>query len=564
MQSRPWPQVPELTAQVARAVAARGPYPLAMRVRDELGELFPDTEFAEAFAERGRPGWSPGQLALVTVLQFVENLTDRAAAHRVRYGMDFKYALGLELDDPGFDASVLSEFRARLVEHNLEEKALELLLSSLRDRGLVKAGGKQRTDSTRVLAAVRDLNRLELAGETLRAALEALACAAPDWLADAVPVREWAERYGPRTDSWHPPASKTKRAEMALVYGRDGFALLEAVHSPAAPVWLRDLPALRVLRTVWMQNYHRTVTEAGTEVKRRESEDLPPGRLRLASPYDTDARYGLKQGSWWTGYKVHISETCDDPVPDPHDGEPAPRIITNITTTDATVTDAEMTEPIHQMLAARDLLPAEHFLDSGYPSAELIVAVKRNFGVVLVTPVLLNSSPQASAGAGFDRTAFTIDWDKRQAVCPRGSTSTWWSPASQRGTPAIVVKFDKQTCQACPVRDQCTRSRTGGRSLSLQPREQQEALDQARTEQSSEQWRTKYGTRAGIEGTIHQAVAVTGMRRARYRGLPKTHLEHAFSAVALNLLRLDAWWNGHPLDRTRTGHLARLGLSLAA
>src|SRR5262249_26495506 len=154
---------------------------------------------------------------------------------------------------------------------------------------------------------------------------------------------------------------------------------------------------------------------------------------------------------------------------------------------------------IHQMLAARDLLPAEHFLDSGYPSAELIVAVKRNFGVVLVTPVLLNSSPQARAGAGFDRTAFTIDWDKRRAVCPRGSTSTWWSPASQRGTPAIVVKFDKQTCQACPVRDQCTRSRTGGRSLSLQPRERQEALDQARAEQTSEQWRTKYGTRAGIE-----------------------------------------------------------------
>lgn len=85
---------------------------------------------------------------------------------------------------------------------------------------------------------------------------------------------------------------------MALVYGRDGFALLESAHSPAAPVWLRDLPALRVLRTVWMQNYHRIVTTAVTAVKRRDSEDLPPGRLRLASPYDTDARYGLKQGSW--------------------------------------------------------------------------------------------------------------------------------------------------------------------------------------------------------------------------------------------------------------------------
>ncbi|MFG2712217.1 transposase, partial [Streptomyces goshikiensis] len=118
MRARPWPQVPEATGRAARAAAAKGPYPLAMRVRDELGELFADVEFAQAFGVRGRQGWSPGQLALVTVLQFAENLTDRAAAHRVRFGVDFKYALGLELDDPGFDVSVLSEFRARLVAHN--------------------------------------------------------------------------------------------------------------------------------------------------------------------------------------------------------------------------------------------------------------------------------------------------------------------------------------------------------------------------------------------------------------------------------------------------------------
>ncbi|GEB62155.1 hypothetical protein GCM10017674_80460 [Streptomyces gardneri] len=374
----------------------------------------------------------------MTVLQFAENLTDRAAAHRLRYGMDLKYALGLELDDPGFDASVLSEFRTRLVEHGMEEKVLDLLLTALKDRGLVKAGGRQRTDSTRVLAAVRDLNRLELAGETLRATLEALACAAPDWLAQAVPVREWAERYGPRTHSWHPPASTSKREEIALDYGRDGFALLEAVHAPDAPAWLRELPAMQVLRAMWVQNYHRTVSEAGAEVKRRESKDLPPGRLRLASPYDTDARYGLKQGSWWTGYKIHISESCDETdVQDAATGQamvlgadgPPPRLITNIATTDATVTDAEMTEPVHHMLAARDLLPAEHFLDSGYASAELIVGMKKNFGVTLVTPVLMNSSPQARAGAGFDRTAFTIDWDKRQATCPSSSTRRHVAPA---------------------------------------------------------------------------------------------------------------------------------------
>ncbi|MFD5271598.1 transposase [Streptomyces sp. NPDC058335] len=271
-----------------------------MRVRDELGELFSDAEFAQAFGVRGRRGWSPGQLALVTVLQFAANLTDRAAAHRVRSGMDVKYTLGMELDDPGFDASVLSEFRARLVEHGLEERALDLLLTALKDKGMVKAGGRQRTDSTRVLAAVRDLNRLELAGKTLRAALESLACAVPDWLAEAVPIRQWTERYRPRINSWQLPSSQAQRTELALAYGRDGFALLEAAHAADAPVWLRELPTVQVLGAVWLQNYMRTVTETGREVKRRESEDLPPSRLRLTSPYDLDARYGLKQGSWWT------------------------------------------------------------------------------------------------------------------------------------------------------------------------------------------------------------------------------------------------------------------------
>jgi hypothetical protein len=137
-------------------------------------------------------------------------------------------------------------------------------------------------------------------------------------------------------------------------------------------------------------------------------------------------------------------------------------LVTSIATTDATVTDAEMTEPVHHMLAARDLLPAEHFLDSGYASAELTVGMKKNSGVTLVTPVLMNSSPQARAG-GFDRTAFTIDWDKRQATSPRGDTGSWWTPATLRGTEAIVIKFDKETCHPCPVRDQCTRSKTGGR-----------------------------------------------------------------------------------------------------
>lgn len=191
LQPRGWPEVPEVTARVARAAFPKGC--LAVRVRDELGPLFADDEFAAAFGVRGRPGLSPGHLALVTVLQFAEGLTDRQAADQVRGRIDGTYALGLELDDSGFDFTVLTGFRARLIEHGLQEKVLDLLLERLSGLGLPRSGGRQRTDSTPVLAAVRTLNRIEFVGETLRAALEALAAAAPGWLAAQVPA-EWVER----------------------------------------------------------------------------------------------------------------------------------------------------------------------------------------------------------------------------------------------------------------------------------------------------------------------------------------------------------------------------------
>jgi len=223
-----------------------------------------------------------------------------------------------------------------------------------------------------------------------------------------------------------------------------------------------------------------------------------------------------------------------------------------------------MTDQVHQGLQTRGLLPAEHYLDSGYPSADLIVDSLRDYGITLITPVLLDRSAQARAKAGFDKTAFTIDWAAQQATCPQGATSASWSPATQRGTEVIVVTFGADTCGPCPVRRHCTTSRRGRRQLTLRPRPLHDVLAGARTEQDTKAWHAKYALRAGVEGTIHQAVAITGIRHARCRGLPKIHLQHAFSAVALNLIRLHAYWNNNPHDRTRTSHLARLGLALVA
>jgi transposase len=538
---QPWP---EPSGEITRAVLAvyagkRAPMPIA--ARDELGELFADEQFAAAFADRGPEGWSPGRLMLVTVLQAAEGLTDRQAAEAVRDKLSWKYALGLELTDSGFDASILSEFRTRLVSHELQTRVLDLLVARLVGKGLLKAGGKQRTDSTHVLAAVRLLNQIELVGESVRACLEALAATDPDWV-PAVLDTSWQRRYAARIDTWRMPSSKAKRVALGNDFARDGHALLHAVWHPTSPGWLRDA----------------------------DTDGLPPGRSRIVSPYDVDARWGGKRDLTWCGYKLHVSESCDaDPPTYPIDAgdwvsDQPPNLITNVATTDASVPDAAMTAPIHHDLAERDVLPDEHYVDSGYPSADLLVSSLTDYGVRLVTPMLADTSPQARAADGFDRNAFTVDWDAQTVTCPQDKTSAWWSPASQRGTDVIVVKYAGGVCQSCPVKAKCTTATRHGRQLTLRPRQVQQALDTARAEQTTKQWQARYARRAGVEATIAQATKVTNTRRARYRGLAKTSLDHNTKAAALNLIRLDAWWNGEILDPRRTSHLSRLELAHAA
>jgi transposase len=557
LQPRRLPEVPADTARAAGSAFPRGS--LAIRIRDELGEVWSDQRFRGLFGVRGKPGISPAQLMIVLVLAMAENLTDRQAADMVRRAIDWKYALGLPLEDPGFDFTVLSEFRARLVAGSMETEALDILLVALAGLGLVRSGGRQRTDSTHVLGRLRSLNRLELAGESVRAALEALAAAAPDWLATVI-SDSWAGVYGSRIDDLHLPESQAKRTALAVAYGSDGYRLLGAVYATGAPVWLRELPAVEALRRIWVQQYYRVIDGNREKVIRREATEqgLPPGRLTLVSPYDLDARYSEKRGKGWTGYKTHFTETCALPADDdPETGRPAaPNLITHVATTAATVTDVSMTEPIHDSLHSKDLLPGKHIVDAGYTSADLLLAARAR-GVTLLGPLLADTSPQARRG-GYTAEAFTIDWQARHARCPQGATSTSWSPCTQRGTEAIVVKFDATTCQTCPAKNMCTSATRSGRQLSLRPRPVHEAVQQARAEQTTDQWNNDYKIRAGVEGTMRQATHVTGIRRARYLGLPKTTLEHNLAAAAINLIRYDAWLTERPLDRTRTTHLQRL------
>src|SRR5215213_3123221 len=333
-------EIPSETARVARAAFPKGTS--VTRLRDEFSIIYQDEDFGRLYPSQGQPALAPWRLALVTVFQFLENLSDRQAADAVRARIDWKYALGLELTDPGFHFSVLTEFRARLVVGNAEHLLLDRMLERFKTRGLVKARGKQRTDSTHVLAAVHDLHLLELVGEALRATLDDLAAAVPNWLRTVAPPA-WFGRYTRRIEEYRLPRGREAREALALEIGADGFLLLDALDAPGAPAPAREVPMVGTPRTMWRVHYAR---DGGGRPRWRAVAELPPVGERLQSPYDPEAHDSTKRRLERPGYRVHVTETCDDG---------AAHLITHVKTCPAMRPDMTSTAEIHERLAAKGL-----------------------------------------------------------------------------------------------------------------------------------------------------------------------------------------------------------------
>jgi len=540
--------VPADTARVARAAFPKGN--VYLTIRDHIGVLFDDELFDPLFAPQGQPAETPWRLALVCVLQFIEGLSDRQAAEAVRDRLAWKYLLGLELTDTGFHYSVLSEFRDRLIAGGLELALLDTMLAQFKDRGWLKARGQQRTDSTHVLAATRTLNRLELVGETLRAALNALAAAAPAWLRLHVQP-DWFDRYSVRVEEARLPKGLDARTAYAATIGADGMHILLAVYAADAPPWLRDIPAVQILRQVWVHQY--SVVDG--QVRLRAAADLPPAGTRFDSPYDSDARYGNKRSTTWTGYKVHLTETC---------AVGAVHLITHVETTQAHIMDADLSVPIHDALERKDLLPHEHFIDSGYVDADLIVQSKKAQGIEVVGPVRPNSSWQARSGTGYDAAAFIVDWDHQTVTCPQGRTNRSWTPHQDKwGNAVIAAKFSRTDCRLCNERALCTRAATGPRLVLLRPQDDYHVLREMRRRQETAEWKGRYRRRAGIEGTLSQAIRAYELRQTRYRGLAKTRLQHVLTALGLNLVRMATWLSRPHHAMSRVSHFAALAPAAA-
>jgi transposase len=541
----PLPEIPAQTARIARAAFPKGnPW---LQLRDHLGTIYQDEAFDSLFAIVGQPGVAPWRLTLVTLLQFAENLTDRQAADAVRSRLDWKYLLALPLDDPGFDASVLCEFRERLLRGDAQLLLLERLLQECRERKLLKARGRQRTDATAVVAAARLLTRLELVTATLQHVLNDLATVAPQWVIEHCPAH-WGERYGLRLSEFRLPHSQQARTEWAEQVGTDGCQLLDMLWAKPSPIWLRQLPSVSTLRLVWLQQFYYVNNQC--RWRDLDKDGLPPASIQLRSPIDPQARYSEKQGEGWLGYKVHLTETCDQDMP---------RLITQVSTTVATTPDVLALPEIEKKLAAHHHLPSQHLVDAGYISAHNLATSQSEHQISLCGPPLKDNAWQARAGEGFSATDFHIDWVKEVAICPNGKQSqSWQEKINNRGKQEIKIKFSRSDCGSCPLLEKCSRTAEKRRSLTILVEKEYKALIAARARTKEEGYKQLYSLRAGSEASLSQAVRRSGMRRARYVGLIKTHLQNVLIATAINIVRLLDWLTEPSIGKVPRSAFAKL------
>ena len=347
-------------------------------------------------------------------------------------------------------------------------------------------------------------------------------------------------------DEYRLPKEKSERQALLKVIGQDGQQLLDAIEQAKELSWLKEVPAVKILKEVWEQQY---IIEAG-QIRHREIKEMPPVGEWIRSPFDPDARYGRKRDIHWVGYKVHLTETCD---------EEKPHLITQVETRPAIEPDNEATAEIQEELVKKQLAPSQHLVDAGYVSAKLILDSLKKHAIDLIGPVHVDPSWQSRTPGAFDASQFQVDWEVQLATCPQGQVSTNWQPQKDsQGEPVVQIRFDAKNCLACPVRVHCSKAKNIGRSLVLRAEGRHQALQAARERQQTDDFKSLYRKRSGIEGTLSQAIRSSDLRRARYVGQAKTHLQNVAIAVATNIKRLNDWLNEIPLALTRHSRFTTL------
>ncbi len=469
--------------------------------------------------ENGRPAVDPVLLCGVTLLQFMEKAADRTASERVVYHLGWKYALDLELDYQGFHPTVLVYFRDRLEQHQAERVIFDGIVTLLMELGWVKKKGKQRLDSTHIVGYVRAMSWLECARETLRLALVDLRAEGGRTKPPEFWERLWESYVQSKVDWRLSGKEQTSRHRQC---GQDMRELLEWIDREDPR--LGERAAVKLLRRVFTEQFE--VVEGRIElISRRPS-------FAVQNPHDPDAHYANQLTKQWIGYKVHVAETVDPQLPIKKKGEPAEHFITEILTTEAAQDEmAGLTAVLQQEQQYHEIEPVAMYADAGYVTEHTLTQAEQK-GMELLGP----TRPDPHKGR-YNTEAFHVDVETRQAVCPEGKLSTQCSRIKDNymGTEYYRLEWGNQ-CDRCPVQKQCTRAKSGRRTLVVGLRH--DLVEKRRKAMRDAGFSKSMHPRNGIEGTHSELVRGHGIRQTKYRGLSRVGLSHYFMGAACNVKRL--------------------------
>ena len=535
--------VPADTARLAKALSRKKPHPYIV-FGDRLGDFLDCDDFTELYSNLGQSAIHPARLALALLVQFAEGLSDRQLADFIRWNPAVKYLLRLPLEHEGWDASVFTEFRSRLIAGGASHLIFNKLLEAAEELGLLNPE-KQRTDSTYVLSAARELNTLELLHETMSCCLDELAEAAPKlMLAKGQP--HWLQRYFEQgAFNYKLPKKEKARAKLATDFGEDMRYLLKVVDESAKATKLGQLETVRTLRRVFEEHFDDSNAKGGPKL--RDRSELKPASDRIGSPHDVEARWAAKRGAFKFGYKAHFTETFS---------EGSPHLITHVETTASTMNDSISLPKIQEELKNTGRKPSLHLVDSGYVQVDYLHQSLAKDDIEILGPLVQGGSWQRKAGKGFDIANFVIDWENRTVSCPAGAKSESWKKGRGRNGAVVNVSFSDKECMKCPFREDCTTS--SARQLQFKTQPVYEFAELLRVRQQTDEFKRRYAKRSGIEGTISQIVRRTDARRSRYVGLAKTAFANILSAAGLNFVRLANFFMDVPLARTRKGKYQNL------
>ena len=488
---------------------------ICFTIQKEIAPLIEITDFEEMYQEGGRPPISPRILILVLIMQYIERLSDRAAAANLRYRLDWKIAFGLELDFAGIHPTTLVYFRERLLASNRASYAFDKVLGHLSTVGLVKKNAKQRIDSTHVIGLVRELSRIELLHETLRVFCQEIE-PYKSQLTSSVLV-DHLEYYSDKISIRGISDVQKERFVKDAGQAMQGF-IVWSESTSEFPV--KDLESYKTLVTVFKQNFVNEEGDPPDSTNPIKLKNIATGKDHVSSPHEPEARYANKGKKAWIGYKAQVAETTSDSPEDIN-------FITYIDVSPATEYDGDTVQDFISDQESRDILPSVVYGDTHYNSSENII-VATTKGVELKGPV----APIPGKKSNAKNKGFSANLAEKTVTCPQGEQAditSQWSDGRVRAT------IPNESCDACIEKENCA-PKSQGKLVVLRP--ESELLKQRRALMETQEFKTEMHRRNGIEGTLSGLVRGQGMRRSRHRGKNKLQLQLKFTGAAANIIRL--------------------------